>query len=129
MLTSNKRKLENDTDTSQPRRRTKPSVGLTDDADAQQNKSSSSTELSELKALLDLSDLTSRDDISARFDAIADILLNHILLRLHGPAAGEGTASISDYEILELEFYLYKSDCHEDPFTHGTEGQRKSGRW
>ena len=34
-----------------------------------------------------------------------------------------------DYEIIELEFYLQKSGLHEDPFTHGSDEQRQSGRW
>ena len=40
-----------------------------------------------------------------------------------------GLHTIHNFAILELEFYLYKTGCHEDPFTHGTEEQRLSGRW
>jgi hypothetical protein len=92
--------------------------------------------LDELKALLDLSTLTDTGHILARFDEIADVLLNQILLRLSvPPESGEADAQassasvVTDFAILELEFYLYKSGCHEDPFTHGTEEQRVSGRW
>jgi hypothetical protein len=28
-----------------------------------------------------------------------------------------------------MEFYLQKAKCHEDPFTHGSEEQKVSGRW
>ena len=34
-----------------------------------------------------------------------------------------------EYDILEIEFYLLKEGCHEDPYTHGAEEQRSSGRW
>lgn len=33
------------------------------------------------------------------------------------------------FEILELEFYLWKYEIHEDPFTHGSEEQKRSGKW
>ncbi|EKM60155.1 uncharacterized protein PHACADRAFT_206334 [Phanerochaete carnosa HHB-10118-sp] len=79
--------------------------------------------LSRLKCLLDLSSLTEHADLSVRFMDIAEILLNGVLLRLTANSA------TTDFEILELEFYLFKSGCHEDPFTHGTEEQRQSGKW
>lgn len=104
---------------------------------------SPSTTLATLKSLLDLSQLTAADDIAARFDAIARFLLDRVVLRLRVPAADddgnndtgdddehdEHGETITDYEILELEFYLFKSGAHEDPFTHGTEEQRQSGQW
>lgn len=94
--------------------------------------------LEELKTLLDLSALNEPEQISTRFDAIAEVLLNRISLRIsvpnsdHSDCAGQDKSTahiVTDYAILEVEFYLYKAGCHEDPFTHGTEEQRISGRW
>lgn len=76
-----------------------------------------------INSLLDLTSLCSQDDISARFDSISSALLsNYYLSVIHG-------SSQTDYEILELEFYLQKSGCHEDPFTHGSAEQERSGQW
>ncbi|KAI6098541.1 hypothetical protein F5141DRAFT_1032613 [Pisolithus sp. B1] len=76
-----------------------------------------------LISLLDLSALTTREEISSRFDAIArEVLCNYVLTIVHN-------GIYSDYEILELEFYLQKSGCHEDPFTHGSFEQEQSGQW
>lgn len=76
-----------------------------------------------LISLLDLSALTTRDEISSRFDAIArEVLCNRVLTIVHNGV-------YTDYEILELEFYLQKSGCHEDPFTHGSFEQEQSGQW
>jgi len=73
--------------------------------------------------LLDFSSLTSHSDINIRFGELADALLcGHYLLLKHGGLEHE-------FYILELEFYLQKSGCHEDPFTHGAEEQRYGGRW
>ena len=79
--------------------------------------------LSRLKGLLDLSSLTKHTDFSARFADIAEVLLNHVILHLN--AEGKPT----NFQILELEFYLFKSGCHEDPFTHGSDERRQSGKW
>ncbi|KAG1736431.1 uncharacterized protein EDB91DRAFT_1238056 [Suillus paluster] len=74
-------------------------------------------------SLLDLTSSCSQDDISARFDSIASALLSEYYLSIvHG-------SSQTNYEILELEFYLQKSGCHEDPFTHGSAEQERSGQW
>lgn len=76
-----------------------------------------------ISSLLDLTSLYSQDDISARFDSISGALLSEYYLSvIHG-------SSQTDYEILELEFYLQKSGCHEDPFTHGSAEQERSGQW
>jgi hypothetical protein len=76
-----------------------------------------------ISSLLDLTSLCSQDDISARFDSISSALLSEYYLSvIHG-------SSRTDYEILELEFYLQKSGCHEDPFTHGSAEQERSGQW
>lgn len=81
-----------------------------------------------LLALLDFTLLTTHAAIASRFDAIADALLHRFRLRI-ARADGAGTVVCTDYEILELEFYLYMPRLHEDPFTHGSDEQRQSGRW
>lgn len=76
-----------------------------------------------LGSLLDFSALSSLEDVSARFDAIAQSLLcTHVLSIVHNNVR-------TNYEILELEFYLQKAGCHEDPFTHGSIEQERSGQW
>ncbi|KAI0638673.1 hypothetical protein C8Q77DRAFT_1154286 [Trametes polyzona] len=74
--------------------------------------------------LLDLTSLKSAHDISARFEVLArELLHNHRI-----EVAREGKPSES-LELLELEFYLYASDVHEDPFTHASAEQSQAGRW
>jgi hypothetical protein len=76
-----------------------------------------------LASLLDFSTLTSHSDIDIRFGQLADALLcGHLLLLKHD-------GHEYSFNILELEFYLQKSGCHDDPFTHGADEQRYSGRW
>lgn len=73
--------------------------------------------------LLDFSEVTEQSELTNRFQLIAStLLLEHVLVL----TSENGTF---EYEILELEFYLYKSGCHEDPFTHASEEQRESGNW
>ncbi|KAF7791812.1 hypothetical protein EIP86_002836 [Pleurotus ostreatoroseus] len=81
-----------------------------------------------LLALLDFTSLTAHDEISTRFDNIAEAILHSFGLRIANPD-GAGTMVYTDYEVIELEFYLYISSLHEDPFTHGSDEQRQSGRW
>ncbi|KAG2747183.1 hypothetical protein P692DRAFT_20737728, partial [Suillus brevipes Sb2] len=75
-------------------------------------------------SLLDITSLYSQDDISARLDSISGALSlsEYYFSVIHG-------SSQTDYEILELEFYLQKSGCHKDPFTHGSAEQGHSGQW
>lgn len=80
--------------------------------------------LNELSRLLDLTSLTSSNAILDRFSAIAETLLTQFHLCVSTPSG-----STTVYEILELEFYLIKPGCHEDPFTHGSDEQRRSGHW
>jgi len=76
-----------------------------------------------LSSLLDFTALSSPEHISARFESIAhELLCTHILSIVHNNVH-------IDYEILELEFYLQKAGCHEDPFTHGSVEQERSGQW
>lgn len=76
-----------------------------------------------IDSLLDFTSSCSQDKISSRFDSISSALLSEYYLSIvHGD-------SETNYEILELEFYLQKSSCHEDPFTHGSTEQERSGQW
>lgn len=76
-----------------------------------------------LAELLDFSTLSSDLDINIRFEQLAEALLSEYSLILeHGDTQTE-------FEVLELEFYLQKFGVHEDPFTHGSDEQRYSGRW
>ena len=76
-----------------------------------------------LQQLLDFSQLSDEQSITARFEVLASALLCdfHLVLR-----CGDVETK---FQILELEFYLRKPGCHEDPFTHGSEEQKVSGRW
>ena len=76
-----------------------------------------------LPQLLDFSSLNLASDICNRFDQVANALLFDFRLTL---TCGDVE---TQFEILEMEFYLQKSHCHEDPFTHGSEEQKTSGRW
>lgn len=77
----------------------------------------------ELQKLLDFSTVSEEIEMNARFKQIASMLLHDYRLVL------TSGGSEFEYDLIEVEFYLYKSGCHEDPFTHGTEEQKESGRW
>lgn len=77
----------------------------------------------DLPELLDFSALESQQDISTRFELLASELLHNYRLEV---THEENTEYL---EILELEFYLYKSGLHEDPFTHVSAEQSQAGRW
>lgn len=83
----------------------------------------SAPSLRSLQQLLDLSALNHLSDITERFDQVGRALLHdfHLVIQ-HGDVE-------TSFKILELEFYLQKAECHEDPFTHGSEEQKVSGRW
>ncbi|KAG7091768.1 hypothetical protein E1B28_008170 [Marasmius oreades] len=86
---------------------------------------------SDLLTLLDLTSASSETDIHERFEEIAEYLLSRrfqLVIRRHGLLEPDCEEEIC-YELLEIEFYLWKSGCHEDPFTHGSEEQRISGQW
>jgi hypothetical protein len=110
------------------KRKRDPSESETQSPELQSHKirhteSIDSRSLLDLEKLLDLSSLSDGLDISNRFGDIANALLCDFSLSL---TCGEAATEL---EILELEFYLQKSGCHEDPFTHGSEEQKRSGRW
>ena len=61
--------------------------------------------------------------IEARFERIAAELPHNYRIEVK---SRKGTDQL---EVLELEFYLYKTGCHEDPFTHASPEQGQRGRW
>lgn len=77
----------------------------------------------QIAPLLDFSTLTTMKEISERFQVVAQELLCSTILSV----VRNGTRT--DLDILELEFYLQKVHCHEDPFTHGSPEQEYSGQW
>lgn len=94
------------------------------------------TDDGKLIQLLDFTTLSTQDDVAVRFDHLAQTLLEKYWLCVSVPTKQAtlqtpGTSAVKEYkfEILELEFYLRKEGCHEDPFAHGSEEQRASGRW
>ncbi|KAF5364052.1 hypothetical protein D9756_000126 [Leucocoprinus leucothites] len=84
---------------------------------------SSTVDTLSLHDLLDFSSLEDESAISSRFDVIARVLMHEYQLVVSHD--GKETA----FEIQEMEFYLRKAGHHEDPFTHGSEEQKVSGRW
>jgi len=76
-----------------------------------------------LPELLDLSILESSAQVSERFSQIANALLNKYLLCVeHG-------GIITDFRLLEIEFYFFMEGVHEDPFCHGHVDQTRSAQW
>ncbi|KAH9884942.1 hypothetical protein C8Q73DRAFT_660459 [Cubamyces lactineus] len=98
------------TTTIQPQQQQQPNLSENDDT-------------SDLRELLDFSGLDSPRTISERFKRIAAELLHN-----HRIEIGRG-GKAEQLELLEVEFYLYKSGAHEDPFTHASPEQSQSGRW
>jgi hypothetical protein len=113
---SGKRRRESSNDNDDDVEKTKKIIKTDQDAPSDQP---------ELGSLLDLTSLTTADEISRRFDDIADALFFRYRLCL---GCGDGV-SPTEFDLLEFEFYLKKPGCHEDPFTHGSEEQKQSGRW
>ncbi|KAI0053757.1 hypothetical protein FA95DRAFT_484486 [Auriscalpium vulgare] len=95
---------------------------------------------SELLASLEFSpsDCASASLIQDRFNLLAEQLLHRYrIVCTAGSEVADGAGSSSselkaqhtEYDILEVEFYLFKKGCHEDLFTHGSEEQRTAGLW
>ena len=78
----------------------------------------------DLLDLLDLSELSTTRDLDSRFCRLA-----HELFHNHRIEIRTQSGSQEQLQILELEFYLYKTGCHEDPFTHVSNEQAQCGRW
>ncbi|KAI0752693.1 hypothetical protein C8Q80DRAFT_1147701 [Daedaleopsis nitida] len=77
----------------------------------------------DLSELLNFCQLDTRDAVASRFSEIADQLLHHYCIEI------STSTRKKQLEILEIEFYLYKSGCHEDPYTHASSEQSQAGRW
>lgn len=80
--------------------------------------------LGEFALLLDFSAVQTEEEISGRFKHISRALLFDIRL-----VARNADGKETEFEVLEAEFYLQIERLHEDPFPHGTEEQKLSGRW
>ena len=76
------------------------------------------------KNLLDFTEVTTEEEIASRFEEISRTLLHELRIMVRR----ENKQDL-ELEILEAEFYLQIGGCHEDPFTHGSEEQKISGRW
>lgn len=79
-----------------------------------------------LTEALDLTALNSLQEISGRFDELARLLMFGYVIHLRTPGV---PPKDTEYEILELEFYLHKPGCHADPFTHRATEQKRTGQW
>jgi hypothetical protein len=93
-------------------------------SNATMDEASANEKLLAFKNLLDFSLVDTEEEIASRFDRIAKALMHEFRLVVRRENAQE-----MELEILEAEFYLQVAGCHEDPFTHGSEEQRVSGRW
>ena len=107
----------------------KASVESSSSNDASNTKDSDSeldvgAKLAALREILDFSGVDNEQEISRRFERISTALLQEFRLVVRREHATD-----VEFEILEAEFYLQIGGCHEDPFTHGSEEQRVSGRW
>jgi hypothetical protein len=109
----------------------KPKAGLGEDGSSNDasnaqdlNELDVGAKLSALREILDFSGVDTEEEISRRFERISTALLHEFRLVVRR----ENTSDV-EFEILEAEFYLQIGGCHQDPFTHGSEEQRVSGRW
>ena len=80
--------------------------------------------LKEFALLLDFSAVRTEEEISGRFKQISRALLYDIRL-----VARKSDGKETEFVVLEAEFYLQIEGLYEDPFTHGSEEQKVSGRW
>ena len=80
--------------------------------------------LKEFSLLLDFSAVRTEEEISGRFKEVSRALLYDIRL-----VARKSDGKETEFEVLEAEFYLRIEGLYEDPFTHGSEEQKVSGRW
>ena len=78
-----------------------------------------------LEALLNFDNLVSEDDISERFESIAQSLFFRYRIRIMNP---ESEITTHHLELLEIEFYLIKPG-HADPYCHASAEQDVAGRW
>ncbi|KAJ3759041.1 hypothetical protein EV360DRAFT_42631, partial [Lentinula raphanica] len=74
--------------------------------------------------ILDLSGQNTTASIQLRFDELARYILHDSVIVVQNVQG-----ILATFEVLELEFYLWKALVHEDPFTHGSVEQAKGGNW
>ncbi|KAJ4477452.1 hypothetical protein J3R30DRAFT_221363 [Lentinula aciculospora] len=79
--------------------------------------------LAQFVNLIEISPNTA-SNIQNCFGKVAKEILHHWLLVLRS-----SNEIIATFEVLELEFYLWIVGVHEDPFTHGSAEQARSGNW
>ncbi|KAF4619759.1 hypothetical protein D9613_004733 [Agrocybe pediades] len=95
--------------------------------------------------LLDFSQVTTENDAVERLGQVANTLIRsfRLVVKRDEPGTtddrkGDGeTGTGGDAEAVETEFEVLEAECylligggiHEDPFTHGSEEQKISGRW
>ncbi|KAI1791055.1 hypothetical protein LXA43DRAFT_450246 [Ganoderma leucocontextum] len=96
---------------------------VTGSVERHDSEATSRTVSGDLMELLDLSQLDSMSAIETRFNQIASDLLHNYRIEVKSAKGAE------QLEVLEVEFYLYKTGCHEDPFTHASPEQSQRGRW
>ncbi|GJJ14512.1 hypothetical protein Clacol_008776 [Clathrus columnatus] len=89
---------------------------------------------SSLSDALDFSNIKTSSGINERFSELAESLLLHHNLCIeyidnydHDDA--RSSTEIFEFQLLEIEFYLYSPNVHEDPFCHGHVNQTKAGQW
>ncbi|RDB20040.1 hypothetical protein Hypma_013100 [Hypsizygus marmoreus] len=120
---SMKRKPELEDAEDAARKKVKPNLKDKLSGNEISSSSTSTPETSTLQPLLDFSSLNDTPSIQKRFDLIGRAILRDFYIVVQ---CGDAETL---FEILELEFYLQKAECHEDPFTHGSEEQKISGKW
>lgn len=85
---------------------------------------SGSPDIEPLQGLLNFDGLATHEEIFDRMRLIAKSLLSQHTLEIKSD-----NGKVVNYEFIEVEFYLLKNPSHMDPFTHGEDEQRYSGRW
>jgi len=96
----------------------------------------------DLQQLLSVEGLNTREEIEARFHAIARQLFANYRIRIqpgntksesNSVAAGEADKNEKgpcvELQLMEIEFYLISPNVHEDPYCHGSLEQTRSGCW
>lgn len=90
----------------------------------------SSTSPRTLFDALDLSYFKTPSEIGERFTELAECLLLHYKLCIdYADGGASNQVKTFEFQMLEIEFYLYFPDIHEDPFCHSHINQTKSGQW
>ncbi|SJL02689.1 uncharacterized protein ARMOST_06023 [Armillaria ostoyae] len=109
----------------------KMSPGLPTANSAKRAKNHSNEEsLHAFQRLLDFSDLLDPTSIRQRFDDIGSALLRDFLIVVQTRLRSDEPDFVeTKLQTMEIEFYFWNSTCHRDPFTHGSQEQRRAGQW